>query len=222
MLATAWGLAVLLSLPQMYVFHVESHPDFPWYEQCVTFGSFSSRLYDFLYFFMGMIFLYICPLVVIIVTYGGIIIHLHRKSGSITTCIKRVKDETNQNWDQPEMIDDDGKSINFSLSLKPNYGFFFLDELATTTVKNSFKKSAMLSSLPDFNGTLWPPKRSIASENIKKSSHSLQRIEMMEMQIRRTNPGVIGKAKLNTINITVALVGAFLACWTPYYFMCIW
>lgn len=80
----------------------------------------------------------------------------------------------------------------------------------------------MLSSLPDFNGTLWPPKRSIASENIKKSSHSLQRIEVMEMQIRRTNPGVIGKAKLNTIKITVALVGAFLACWTPYYFMCIW
>ena len=124
MLATAWGLAVLLSLPQMYVFHVESHPDFPWYEQCVTFGSFSSRLYEFLYFFMGMIFLYICPLVVIIVTYGGIIIHLHRKSGSITTCIKRTTAQDEQNWDQPEMIDDEGKSNNFSLSLKSNYGFF--------------------------------------------------------------------------------------------------
>lgn len=40
--------------------------------------------------------------------------------------------------------------------------------------------------------------------------------------MRRTNPGMIGKAKLNTIKITVALVGAFLACWTPYYVMCIW
>ena len=109
MLATAWGLAVLLSLPQMVVFHVESHPDFPWYEQCVTFGSFTSRLYEFLYFFMGMIFLYICPLVVIIVTYGGIIMHLHRKSGSITTCIKRTTEETNQNWDQPDIIDEEGK-----------------------------------------------------------------------------------------------------------------
>ena len=117
MLATAWGLAVLLSLPQMYVFHVESHPDFPWYEQCVTFGSFSSRLYEFLYFFMGMIFLYICPLVVIIVTYGGIIIHLHRKSGSITTCITRTAatDDTNPNWDQPE-LDEEGKLSIFHFS----------------------------------------------------------------------------------------------------------
>jgi gonadotropin-releasing hormone receptor len=42
------------------------------------------------------------------------------------------------------------------------------------------------------------------------------------MEMRRTNPGFIGKAKMNTIKITKALVGAFLACWTPYYVMCIW
>ena len=34
---------------------------------------------EFLYFFLGMIFLYILPLIVIILTYGGIICHLHRK-----------------------------------------------------------------------------------------------------------------------------------------------
>jgi hypothetical protein len=40
--------------------------------------------------------------------------------------------------------------------------------------------------------------------------------------IRRSNPGMIGKAKLNTIKITMTLVGVFLACWTPYYVLCIW
>ena len=97
MLVTAWILAVLLSLPQMIVFHVEHHPDFPWYAQCVTFGSFNTRLQEFLYFFMGMVFLYILPLLVIIVTYGGIIIHLHKKSSPLT-CIKRQKEEKTHNW----------------------------------------------------------------------------------------------------------------------------
>ena len=82
MLLTAWGLAVLLSLPQTVVFHVEKHPQFQWYEQCVTifFTSTLSREYEFLYFLMGMMFLYVLPFIVILVTYGGIIWHLHTKS----------------------------------------------------------------------------------------------------------------------------------------------
>ena len=54
------------------------------------------------------------------------------------------------------------------------------------------------------------------------SSLHITRVADVEFEMRRTNPGMIGKAKLNTIKITVALVGAFLACWTPYYVMCIW
>ena len=78
MLSVAWGLAILLSLPQCWVFRLRYHPDFPWYGQCVTYGSFSSRSGEFLYFFLGMLFLYVIPLIVIIVTYGGIVFHLHK------------------------------------------------------------------------------------------------------------------------------------------------
>jgi hypothetical protein len=119
MLITAWGLAVLLSLPQTFIFHLDRHPDYPWYEQCVTFGTFNSRLYEFLYFFMGMIFLYILPFVVIIVTYGGIIIHLHKKSGG--PCIKKSSKHINQvdiglrNWPSQQDPDDEGKNINYLL-----------------------------------------------------------------------------------------------------------
>ena len=27
---------------------------------------------------------------------------------------------------------------------------------------------------------------------------------------------------MNTIRITLTLVGVFLACWTPYYVICLW
>ncbi|TRY76820.1 hypothetical protein TCAL_03506 [Tigriopus californicus] len=127
MLFMAWFLAVVLSLPQCWVFHLQYHPDHPWYGQCVTFGSFESRHGEFLYFFMGMIFLYILPLLVILFTYGGIVFHLHQKGITIT---------------------------------KSN----FTDE-----------------------------------SNLK-----------------------LQNAKLNTIKITLTLVGVFLACWTPYYVICIW
>ena len=110
MLATAWILAVILSLPQMVVFHVDSHPDYPWYKQCVTYGTFSSRLNEFLYFLMGMIFLYVLPLLVILVTYGGIIIHLHKKS---STCIKKVSHEELTNKWPLEDADDEGNSKLF-------------------------------------------------------------------------------------------------------------
>ena len=42
------------------------------------------------------------------------------------------------------------------------------------------------------------------------------------MTLRQSTPGMIGKAKLNTIKITLTLVGVFLACWTPYYVICLW
>ena len=51
-----------------------------------------------MYFFLGMIFLYILPLIVIILTYGGIICHLHRKD---------------VRWSR----DDEGNSIDFYLKL---------------------------------------------------------------------------------------------------------
>jgi len=38
-----------------------------------------NREAEFLYFFVGMFFLYILPLLVIVFTYGGIVWHLHSK-----------------------------------------------------------------------------------------------------------------------------------------------
>ena len=45
------------------------------------------RTQEFLYFFIGMFFLYILPLLVIVLTYGGIIVHLHSKK--VVQVVKR-------------------------------------------------------------------------------------------------------------------------------------
>ncbi len=43
-----------------------------------------------------------------------------------------------------------------------------------------------------------------------------------QVPLRQSAPGMVGKAKMNTIKITLTLVGVFLACWTPYYVICLW
>jgi len=43
MLWAAWGTAVALSLPQCFIFRLRYHPEYAWYGQCVTYGSFQTR-----------------------------------------------------------------------------------------------------------------------------------------------------------------------------------
>ncbi|XP_057341367.1 adipokinetic hormone/corazonin-related peptide receptor variant I-like [Microplitis mediator] len=81
MLIGAWIGAVLCSAPQMLVFHVQRHPDFPWYEQCITYHFlFSNVTQEVGYSVFSMIMMYCFPLVVIIYTYTSILIEIHSKT----------------------------------------------------------------------------------------------------------------------------------------------
>ena len=76
------SLAYSRHLSQVYVFHVEVHPQFTWYTQCVTFNSFPSEAWQTAYMVFGIVMIYLVPLVIIIVTYAIILITLIKKSQS--------------------------------------------------------------------------------------------------------------------------------------------
>jgi len=101
MLRCAWVVSIICSLPQVhenfqkswrnndlliknhlyfkpFVFHVESHPDFSWYKQCVTFNSFASPLAELAYNLFGFFFLYVFPMLMIIFCYSSILLEMHR------------------------------------------------------------------------------------------------------------------------------------------------
>uniref|UniRef100_A0A1B6LW18 G-protein coupled receptors family 1 profile domain-containing protein n=1 Tax=Graphocephala atropunctata TaxID=36148 RepID=A0A1B6LW18_9HEMI len=80
MLSCAWMGSVLCSSPQVWVFHVENHPNNTWYEQCVHFNSFSSSSHELAYFFFGMIMMYGLPFFVIIFSYASILAEIYRRS----------------------------------------------------------------------------------------------------------------------------------------------
>eukprot|EP00095_Tigriopus_kingsejongensis_P011396 maker-scaffold68_size422247-snap-gene-2.13 protein:Tk11396 transcript:maker-scaffold68_size422247-snap-gene-2.13-mRNA-1 annotation:"adipokinetic hormone receptor isoform x3" len=66
--------------PQIYIFHVEAHPTFTWYTQCVTYNSFPSEAWETAYTIFGMVMMYLVPLLVIIITYTFILLTIYRKS----------------------------------------------------------------------------------------------------------------------------------------------
>lgn len=80
MIFLAWSMSVLCSAPQAFIFHVEIHPNFTWYEQCVTYNAFPNDTYQTFYNFLVMIFMYALPLVTIICSYASIYMEIFRHS----------------------------------------------------------------------------------------------------------------------------------------------
>lgn len=71
---------VFFLLFQSIIFHVESHPTFPWFEQCIMLNSFPFKYQELAYLYLGMFVMYLLPLAVIIFCYTSIVIEIFRRS----------------------------------------------------------------------------------------------------------------------------------------------
>lgn len=85
LLTSAWVVSILEASPQIYIFHVEAHPQFTWYTQCVTYNSFPSAAWETAYTIFGMVMMYLVPLLVIIITYTFILLTIYQKSHAATS-----------------------------------------------------------------------------------------------------------------------------------------
>uniref|UniRef100_T1J812 G-protein coupled receptors family 1 profile domain-containing protein n=1 Tax=Strigamia maritima TaxID=126957 RepID=T1J812_STRMM len=80
MLLFAWTISILCSVPQSVVFHVQRHPDYPFFEQCVTFNSFPTDNHELAYNMFCMLAMYGVPLLVIVFVYTRILCEISNKS----------------------------------------------------------------------------------------------------------------------------------------------
>lgn len=86
MITIAWIASFFSSLPQPVIFHVDSHPDFDDYQQCVTFHESGAQPhYIMFYSFFVTLLMYVIPLVIIIFCYGSIYLEIFKKS-QIRSC----------------------------------------------------------------------------------------------------------------------------------------
>ena len=62
------------------IFHVESHPAYPWFTQCVTFNFYPTPAHELAYNLFNMAALYAAPLIMIIIAYTLILWEITKKS----------------------------------------------------------------------------------------------------------------------------------------------
>uniref|UniRef100_A0A2C9LC44 G-protein coupled receptors family 1 profile domain-containing protein n=1 Tax=Biomphalaria glabrata TaxID=6526 RepID=A0A2C9LC44_BIOGL len=79
LLLIAYLFSFIFSLPQSIIFHVEQHPLFPWFSQCVTFNFFRSESEELAYDIFNCVAVYALPLVVIATAYTLILLKLSRQ-----------------------------------------------------------------------------------------------------------------------------------------------
>lgn len=80
MIGIAWIAAIICSIPQSIIFHVENHPKKQDFAQCVTFNTFPCDKYIHIYTFMCQVAMFYCPLAVIIFCYVSIYREIFQKS----------------------------------------------------------------------------------------------------------------------------------------------
>nr|WDY64293.1 AKH receptor [Aplysia californica] len=80
MLTISWFLSIVASIPQSIIFHVERHPKYKWFEQCVTFNFFPTPEHELAYNLFSIIALYGLPLVIITSSYCVILVRISKKS----------------------------------------------------------------------------------------------------------------------------------------------
>lgn len=79
MLAAAWTISTLCAVPQVIFFRVETHPDFPQFEQCVS--NFVRPPVEIqVYSIFSVVTFYILPLVITLLTCGAVSCKLYFKS----------------------------------------------------------------------------------------------------------------------------------------------
>lgn len=76
---------------QSIIFHVERHPLFTWFEQCVTFNFFPTEQHELAYNLFNVITVYLLPLVIITTSYSLILYKVsktaRRDEGTIKSSI---------------------------------------------------------------------------------------------------------------------------------------
>ncbi|CAG5130958.1 unnamed protein product, partial [Candidula unifasciata] len=75
-----FNAAFIFRLPQSVIFHVESHPKYTWFKQCVTFNFFPSQHHELAYNLFSIIALYGLPLTIITSAYCFIMCRISKKS----------------------------------------------------------------------------------------------------------------------------------------------
>ncbi|XP_018426112.1 PREDICTED: gonadotropin-releasing hormone II receptor-like [Nanorana parkeri] len=90
MLSVAWALSLILSTPQLFVFHTVSRSYPVYFVQCATVGSFGVHWLETLYNMFTFCCLFLLPLLIMVFCYTRILLEISRKMKKTKASSKEV------------------------------------------------------------------------------------------------------------------------------------
>ncbi|OQV19849.1 putative Gonadotropin-releasing hormone receptor [Hypsibius exemplaris] len=209
-LIVAWLAAIVFSIPQAVVFHVELHPDHPEFAQCVTMNSFSSPATERGYVIFGILAMYVVPLIVIVIV-SLILLYTIRSPPNHQKC--RISGTTM-----------DSLKLEFvhSEPLK-------VDQLLTPCRGTDISLSGMVG-LPPNSPPAHSPVAVTRSDTVSDRMGSFgsfgsftgrpMRMRLHTgLQLCHTDTIIRKRARSRTLKLSMLIVLAFVLCYTPYAIM---
>ncbi|KAM4749030.1 gonadotropin-releasing hormone II receptor-like [Rhinophrynus dorsalis] len=90
MLSVAWMMSVLLSLPQLFLFHTVTITKPQHFTQCTTRGSFQEHWQETVYNMVSFVCLFLLPLLIMISCYSRILLEISKRMGKGILSSKEV------------------------------------------------------------------------------------------------------------------------------------
>ncbi|XP_065157122.1 adipokinetic hormone/corazonin-related peptide receptor variant I-like [Atheta coriaria] len=208
MLYCAWLASTFYASPQILIFHVETHPHFANFTQCVSFDSFASPRHEFLYNILCLTMMYFLPLTIIIAAYASILYKMWHKARESS------KEEVN-NTQSTNSSEKRVSNINEPHHSKCNskYSAPLVRHNNSSESKDSAsRRSRSTLKVSNINATTPTP----SHEKIQVRKHR------DHVVLRRSDAKCIERARRRTLKMTAVIVIVFVVCWTPYVVMALW
>ncbi|OXA54704.1 gonadotropin-releasing hormone receptor [Folsomia candida] len=229
----AWVAATVCALPQIAIYNVAPHPNFPNFQQCVA-ASFvlRNKAQELTYSIFSLSVVYFLPVTVITFTYG-----------SILCKIFDAKESTHQ--PDIELSVDEHRSATFSHQEEnsiPDHntakidGDFPLDKITSKSNSIITNAEALKPEIVSRGEPISP--LGIRPHGLKLDAKldqsRLISVEPVSPQgsdrgrpppfLRRNQAGgrLLARAKVKTLRTTFIILATFLLCWTPYVVMTSW
>ncbi|OQV24096.1 putative Gonadotropin-releasing hormone receptor [Hypsibius exemplaris] len=199
-LGLAWIAAVLCSLPQAVVYHVESHPLVPEYTQCVTFNYFTSPTAELAYVIFGVLAMYVVPLTIIIVVNSIILWSLY--AGTHIPAPKLTRTFTSSSF-SCDVLHSDESTVHHHRRPTPDASS---DLLATSVATAASVTTGIALSIVRYQ-------ESCRGSRVRMSTGLiLYRSSRLKRQRTRTR----------TVRLSLLIVSAFVLCYSPYAIITVW
>lgn len=205
--APAWGYRRVRL--QLFLFRTVTVRAAQNFTQCTTHGSFPRRWHEILYNMLSFAGLFLLPLLIMVTCYARILLEISRRAGT-SLCECRGPGDGVGGCPEPRRVLRSGEGG----SVAPSRGC----QSKGCTPRATAPGWSLCPGSAAFAGCPRAPVQAVPRSRLPTSAVA---VSSKEAPLRRSRNN-IPRARLRMLRLSLAIVGSFVLCWTPYYLLGLW